>query len=174
MSQLRKILKQLGKSGIAFVISVLLYLIAYAMGSNLLLAFASLAAIVLGFWQAIRLVRFLLHHSLWSLRNRLLFVYALIGVLPIVLILILVGLGCWAFMSELAVYLANSELDRRLASIARAATQFEDMPPEARNFASQKIIDSEQEQGLPGTFLSVKDKTGVHSFPPSIAPLNTP
>ncbi|MGC2661193.1 MAG: SpoIIE family protein phosphatase [Bryobacteraceae bacterium] len=174
MSQLRKILKQLGKPGIAFIVAVLIYMTAYAFGWNLVLAFASLAVIVLGVWQGIRLVRFVIQHSLWSLRNRLLFVYALIGVLPIVLILVLIGLGAWAFMSELAVYLANSELDRRIATVARSASEFEDVPPNARNFVSQKIIDSEHEQGLPGMFFSVKDQTGTHSYPPSIAPLKTP
>ena len=59
-------------------------------------------------------LRYISRHSLWSLRNRLLTVYALIGILPIILILILVGLGAWSLTSELAIYLASSELDRRL------------------------------------------------------------
>ncbi|HWF45909.1 MAG TPA: SpoIIE family protein phosphatase [Bryobacteraceae bacterium] len=170
----RKIAQQLGKSGIAFLVALLVYGIAFVFGWNVLLAFATLAVIVLGMWQAIRLVRFVLTHSLWSLRNRLLFVYGLIGVLPIVLILVLVGLGAWAFMSELAVYLANSELDRRLDTVGREVTIFEDIPPEARAYASQKIIDSERDQGLPGLELAIKDQTGAHDYPPGAAPLNTP
>jgi sigma-B regulation protein RsbU (phosphoserine phosphatase) len=172
--ELRKIAKQLGKSGIAFFAAVLVYGIAYVFGWAVLLAFAALTVIVLGVWQAVRLLRFVLKHSLWSLRNRLLFVYTLIGVLPIVLILVLAGLGAWAFMSELAVYLANSELDRRSGTVAREVTVFEDIPAEARAYASQKIIDSERDQGLPGLELEVKDQTGTHDYPQSAPPLNTP
>lgn len=170
----RKIAQQLGKSGIAFVVAILLCGIAYALSWNLLLALATLAVIALGMWQAIRLVRFVLKHSLWSLRNRLLVVYTLIGILPIALILVLVGLGAWAFMSELAVYLANSELDRRIDTVGREVVVFEDIPPEARAYASQKIIDSERDQGLPGLELEVKDQTGEHDYPPASPPINTP
>jgi phosphoserine phosphatase RsbU/P len=173
-TDLRKFVRQLGKSGIAFFIAVLVYGIAYVLSWNVLLAFASLAAIGLGIWLAIRGVRFVLKHSLWSLRNRLLFVYTLIGVLPIVLILVLVGLGAWAFMSELAVYLANSELDRRVDTVERQLTVFEDIPPDARAYASQKIIDSERDQGLPGLELEIKDKTGTHDYPSGSPSINTP
>lgn len=174
MSRLRKIAQQLGKSGIAFLAAILLYAIAYALGQGVLLAFASLAVIVLGIWQAVRIVQFIVRHSLWSLRNRLLFVYALIGVLPIVLILVLVGLSAWALMSELAIYLANSELDRRVATVERSATAFEDVPPEARAFASEKIIDSEKDQGLPGLELEIKDNTGTYDYPSTAGPLRLP
>ena len=171
-TSVRKVAQQLGTSGIALVAAVLIYAAASMLNWKILMAFAALAMIVLGIWQAVRLVRFIVKHSLWSLRNRLLFVYALVGVLPIVLILVLVGLGAWAFMSELAVYLANSELDRRVNSIERAAQGFEGMPPDARSFASEKIIDSEQDQGLPGLVLEAKDRTGTHDYPARTAPLN--
>ena len=168
----RKIAQQLGTSGIALAAAVLVYAAASMLSWKILMALAALAIIVLVVWQAVRLVRFIVKHSLWSLRNRLLFVYALVGVLPIVLILVLFGLSEWAFMSELAVYLANSELDRRVTTIERAAQGFESMPPEARPFASEKFIDSEQDQGLPGLRLEVKDQTGTHDYPPGTAPLN--
>lgn len=174
MFRVRKIARQLGNSGIAFFAALLVCGIAYVFGWDVLLALATLVAIALGMLQAVRLARFILQHSLWSLRNRLLFVYALIGVLPIVLILILVGLGAWAFMSELSVYLANSELDRRVNTVERQVTVFEDIPPDARAYAAQKIIDSERDQGLPGMELEVKDQTGTHDYPQGSPPLNTP
>ncbi|HEX4807913.1 MAG TPA: SpoIIE family protein phosphatase [Bryobacteraceae bacterium] len=174
MSRLRKLAQQLGKSGIAFLAAILVSAIAYALGWDVLVAFGSLAVLVLGIWQAVRIVQFIVKHSLWSLRNRLLFVYALIGILPIVLILVLVGLSAWALMSELAIYLANSELDRRIASVERSAIAFEDVPPEARIYASQKIIDSEKDQGLPGLTLEIKDQAGTHDYPANASPLGVP
>ena len=58
-------------------------------------------------------------YSLWSLRNRLLLTYGLFGVLPILLLFTLAGLGAWALMNELAIYLASSALDRRLERAGR-------------------------------------------------------
>jgi phosphoserine phosphatase RsbU/P len=64
-----------------------------------------------------RVVRPALRRSLWRLRNRLIVTYVFIGVVPIVLILLLAGIGTWIVIGQVAVYLVSSELERRAVSL---------------------------------------------------------
>src|SRR5260370_925697 len=77
---------------------------------------------ILGAWILIRLTRVGLRKAIWRLRNRLLVTYVLIAVVPILLILALSGLGAYMLASQIAIYLARSELDRRVTAM-QAATE---------------------------------------------------
>src|SRR5262249_49888026 len=54
---------------------------------------------------------------IWRLRNRLIVAYLFIAVVPILLILIMAAITSYAVIGQMAVYLVNSELNRRAASL---------------------------------------------------------
>ena len=121
MSRVRQVLKRLGVSGVITVVGAVLLLIFYFSGHALLAIIDFLVLIPFLLTLTVRGLMELKRHSLWSLRNRLVLTYCLFGVLPILLLFTFVGLGAWALMNELAIYLASSALDRRLDSINAAA-----------------------------------------------------
>jgi sigma-B regulation protein RsbU (phosphoserine phosphatase) len=170
----RNLAVQLGRVGIVFLAALV------ALGAMIAVdydgIFRTLDALVLlvtGIWTGIRILRYISRNSLWSLRNRLLTVYGLIGVLPIVLILILVGLTAWALTSELAIYLARSELDRRLNSIQVAIESLQHVPIAERKHAAPNIV-SVFRARFPGLELYTSDETGSHSYPEGVPSLNLP
>ena len=94
-------------------------------GVSLLLA---ITAVLLG----VRGIRVLMRRSIWRLRNRLIVTYVFIGVVPIILILILAGIGAYFVAGQVAVYLASSELERRTAALRGPATILSRTPNENR------------------------------------------
>jgi phosphoserine phosphatase RsbU/P len=68
-----------------------------------------LAAILSGIKYSLRLFR----RTVWRLRNRLVLAYVFIGVVPITLILVMLGLGMYILMGQVATYLMTAELNRR-------------------------------------------------------------
>jgi sigma-B regulation protein RsbU (phosphoserine phosphatase) len=170
----RRPLDLLGRVGLVFVVSVVLFVsLAFLGHSSGLLVLDSILMLVTGAWLAGRGLVFVSRHSLWSLRNRLLVVYALTGVLPILLILLLVGFGGWALTSELAIHLASSELDRRFAVIHSAAETLSKLPLDSRKYAGPGIV-SYFKVRFPGISLYEDDAAGVHSYPEGVPPLNLP
>ena len=115
MSRVREAYQLLGISGTAFLIALACYFAFYFAGNGPLTLLAVLVLIPLGAILVFRTLRFIKNHALWSVRNRLLCVYGLMGALPILLLFVLFGLGAWALMNELAIYLASSALDRMLS-----------------------------------------------------------
>ena len=113
----------------------LLYFSRIAPGLQTVVAFA---AFVLALAALVRLIRRSLRKAIWRLRNRLVVSYLFIGVVPIVLILALVGIASYAIIGQMAVYLVNTELTRRinfLAGPAEALIRFPDPNPQL--FASR-------------------------------------
>ncbi len=119
-----------------------------------------------GLILAIRTFRSAHRRLLWSLRNRLLFVYGLFGVLPLLLVVTLVGLGAWALMNELAIYLASSALDRRLETLTYAVDAVQRQPPSRRETVGPDISKA-FDRIFPGIMLLAVDSAGAHHFPPS-------
>ncbi|MGI9071653.1 MAG: PP2C family protein-serine/threonine phosphatase [Bryobacteraceae bacterium] len=171
--RLRQITQTLGIVGIAFLIALALFLLFYFTGHNGLLALDILALIPLGAIMAFRAFRFAQRNMLWSLRNRLLFVYGLFGVLPVLLLFVLVGLGTWALLSELAIYLASSALDRRIESVHTALETVQRVPLADRQAASPHIVQAFNPI-FPGIVFYVKDATGEHRYPPASPPRQIP
>ena len=81
----------------------------------------ALAASVVGAVLLLRLARKLVRHTIWRLRHRLVVTYVFIAVVPVVLILVLVAIGTYFVAGQVAVYLVQSELDRRIAALAGPA-----------------------------------------------------
>jgi phosphoserine phosphatase RsbU/P len=107
--------RRFGASGIAFLVLVAIYAVLYltgvAAGLASLVALAAFAVALVGF---IRLLRRSLRKSIWRLRNRLIAAYLLIAVVPIVLILTLAGIAAYAVIGQMAVYMVDNELSRRI------------------------------------------------------------
>jgi len=162
----------LGRVGIVFLCALCLSLILTLTGANgFILTVDILVLIVTGTWLGVRALRYALRHSLWSLRNRLLVVYALMGILPIMLIVALVGLSGWALTTELAIYLATSELNRKLEAIHAAAESFDKVPVEDRSEAASHIIDYFK-QHFPNIRLYTNDRSGARGYPEGAPPLD--
>jgi|SRR5579875_1665008 len=167
---LRVTVKRLGRSGVDFVITLALYFVFYFTGHPVLATLCFLALIPAGIILLFRSFRYVKQHSLWSVRNRLLFVYGLFGFVPLVLLFLLVALGAWALMSELAIYLASSALDRRIESVRSAADFLHSVPVAQRPEAAAHILEAHS-QGFPGVSIYLKDESGVHRFPSDSPPL---
>jgi sigma-B regulation protein RsbU (phosphoserine phosphatase) len=95
-------------------------------------AFIAFVEIVLGVVLVFRLIRYVARQTIWRLRNRLIVTYFLIGVIPVVLILILVGIGSWIIAGQVAVFLVSSELNRRIEALNEPAQVLSWSSPETR------------------------------------------
>ena len=173
MSQARQFFQRLGISGsvclIGFITAFLLYVTGHALPAFL----ASFLLFPFAIRFVFRAARQLKHHSLWSLRNRLLLVYGLFGALPLFLILLFVGLGSWALMNELAIYLASDALQRHLDGVNAAVDVLHNTPKEKR-LASASEIQKAFARSMPGIMFFLKDETGEHHFPTEAPALKVP
>lgn len=75
----------------------------------------SVALLVLGGWVAIRLSKRFARMALWRLRNRLIAAYFFIGFVPLLLSVLLLGLGAYLVAGQLSIFLITSELQRQTA-----------------------------------------------------------
>ncbi len=161
---LRQVARRLGKSGIASVAFLLAFILFYLTGKTGWAALCVLPLLPLGAFVAFRVFRAFQRRGLWSVRNRLLFVYGLIGVLPLLLVFILLGLGTWAVTNELAIYLATSALDQRVKSLQHLVETVHRLPADQQAYAAPEILMSTR-MSFPGLRLYIDDKTGSHRFP---------
>ena len=120
---LKSVWQRLGKLDKIFLALLLVYgILLWLAPGSIFGALLQFVLYVLAAWILIRLTRIGLRKAIWRLRNRLLVTYVLIAVVPILLILALFGLGAYMLASQIAIYLARSELDRRVAAM-QAATE---------------------------------------------------
>src|SRR5437879_601244 len=131
-------LRHLGKVEKTFCVLLLLYLpLALFRSGSFLVPLMQLALLVLGAWILLRFTRAGMRRAIWRLRNRLLVTYLFIAVVPVLLIAALAGLGGYILLSQLAVYLVSSELDRRVTSLRLIAdTLAESNPAERQDLAA--------------------------------------
>jgi phosphoserine phosphatase RsbU/P len=107
--------RYLGVTEIVFLVLAAVYGILYATGASPDLAtLVAIAAFVVGVVALVRLLRRSLRKAIWRLRNRLIAAYLLIAVVPIVLILTLAGIAAYAVVGQMAVYMVDNELSRRI------------------------------------------------------------
>lgn len=173
MSRVRQVVQHLGKSGVAFLAGLLLLVIFYLIGQALLTFLLAVVMIPITLVVLFRAFKWIKGHALWSLRNRLLVVYTLIGVLPLALLFLLIGLSGWALMSELAIYLASSALDRRLESLQGAVQSLQRIsPPDRPNVVSH--FAEAFAHSFPGITFYLQDETGIHSYPANAPHLVVP
>lgn len=173
ISPARELSRRLGKVGISFSVSLLVFCIAVFANLGALGFVSFLVLLPTGVIVSFRSFRWARRHALWSVRNRLVFVYGLFGVLPVFLLFVLVGLGTWALLSELAIYRAGSELDRRLGTPADVIDAVRNQPLATRFESSPEIVKAFRHV-FPGMVLYVRDGSGEHRFPADAPPLSVP
>jgi sigma-B regulation protein RsbU (phosphoserine phosphatase) len=162
---------RLGKSGIAFAVALILFVLFYLTNQSALLLLDLCVLIPLTFAVLFRAFRYVTRHSLWSLRNRLLFVYAMFGVVPVLLLFVLLALTTWSFMSELAIYLATSALSRKLDGVQQCLNYLRRVPDEVRPSAGPGIQNAFS-LSFPGIRIYAHDTTGEHRWPTDSPALN--
>lgn len=89
---------------------------------SLFVSLVQLALLGAGGWLLFRIARMGVRKLIWGLRNRLLVAYLFIAVVPVLLVVSLAGMGFYMLASQLGVYVARNELDRRIARL-HAATE---------------------------------------------------
>ncbi len=170
---LRTVIARLGIPGTASLLGLLFLVIFVVTGHGLLTLISLVATLPFLIWMAIRVFLSIQRRSLWSLRNRLLFVYGLFGVLPLLLVLTLMGLGAYIFMNELAIYLASSALDRQLNVLNGAVDALERQDTDHRIAVGNEIAKAFSRM-MPGTMIYTKDQSGSHRYPATAPDLAVP
>ncbi len=131
--RLKTLYRKLGRIEKTFLILVALAVVlAYALPSSAISLLVTFAAWIAGIVVAIRLARTGVRKLIWRLRNRLIVAYAFIAMVPIVLILALVLVSAYGLTGQIALYLINSELDRRATILRGAAGSIAEAPAERR------------------------------------------
>lgn len=114
--------REIGLIEKAFFVFLLLSVVLYASRAGwATLAGTGLLAFILGLISLVRLARRAMRDAIWRLRNRLIAAYLFIAVVPVVLIMTLVAMTANAVIGQMAVYLVNTELSHREASLLRPA-----------------------------------------------------
>jgi sigma-B regulation protein RsbU (phosphoserine phosphatase) len=162
--RLSEVAQKLGRLGIAFVVLLILYLPLYFLAPGRgFTALAALAVYVTGALFAIRLFRRNVRRVIWRLRNRLIVAYLFIAFVPIVLIGILVAIGGYSLVGQLAVYLVSSELDRRTEAMNGVAHLLAGTAAAKRENTAHEVAPYIQDR-FPDVQLLIQDKT-VHRYP---------
>ena len=124
---------QFGKADKTFSVLLVVYIVLLlAAPSSAFTSAVQFVTILLAIWILFRLARKGLRQAIWRLRNRLIVTYALIGVVPILLILALVGIGSYMLAAQIAVYIARNELDRTIAAMHSATDVLKRADPKSR------------------------------------------
>jgi sigma-B regulation protein RsbU (phosphoserine phosphatase) len=163
---LRKVFppKRITVAGI-FLVSLLLVIAAFFIRHMTLVAvFAWLTFIVTGCILLWRGVRYFIRRSIWRLRNRLIVTYMFIGMVPLTLLLLLVGLGVYVFVGQTAVYLVMTELEQTMEGLkvpgrviaANPGAPYEDIIKQVAPFVRDRFQDFQ---------IVVQNKGQVYRYP---------
>ena len=85
---------------------------------ELFTALFSILATISGTLLVFRFLRRMIGRTIWRLRDRLLVTYLFIGIVPLFLVLVLVGIAGYIFAGQTAMYLVSSEFDRTLFALS--------------------------------------------------------
>jgi sigma-B regulation protein RsbU (phosphoserine phosphatase) len=140
--RLRSLYRKLGRIEKSFLVLLLLdWVLSYAAPASGLALLATFAAWISGIVVAVRLAKAGIGKLIWRLRNRLIVAYGFIAVVPVVLILALVAVSFYGLTGQIALYLINSELDRRTAILKGAAQSIAEAPAAQRPQVTQGTQD---------------------------------
>jgi sigma-B regulation protein RsbU (phosphoserine phosphatase) len=162
--RLKSFYQKLGRVEKTFIVLVLLAaVLAYAIPASAVGLLVTFAAWISGFVVAIRLARTGVKKVIWRLRNRLIVAYAFIAMVPIALILALVLVSTYGLTGQIAIYLINSELDRRTTILKGSAATILEAPAENRQEVVQRSHEFTQ-RFFPATEILVSDG-GQYRYP---------
>jgi sigma-B regulation protein RsbU (phosphoserine phosphatase) len=164
--RLKVLARQLGPSGILFVVLLALYAVLAAAASTsgwrlLVLVLLYGTGLIFG----IRILRRNLRQILWRLRNRLIVAYLFIAVVPILLIGILVAAASYVLVGQIALYLVNSELERRTEALNAPAQFLAETPALKRQSAVEQVAPYLQGR-FPDVEIVIRDG-GLYRHPPT-------
>src|ERR1700691_751975 len=163
-ARLKSLYGKLGRIEKAFLLLVVLAaVLAYAVPASVVGLLVDFAACIAGFLMAIRLARTGVRKLIWRLRNRLIVAYAFIAMVPIVLILALVLVSTYGLTGQIAIYLINSELDRRTSILKGSAATILETPAERRPEVILRTHDFTQ-RFFPATEILVREE-GEYRYP---------
>src|SRR5215472_9798143 len=120
----------------------------------------AIGLLVSGVWLTARLARRAMRQTIWRLRNRLLVTYLFISVVPILLVAALAILGGYSLVSQLAVYLVTSALDRRIDALASLGDTVARTDPESRPAVMERTIDLSYRNSYPGIEVLLREAGG--------------
>jgi phosphoserine phosphatase RsbU/P len=164
--RLKSLYRKLGRIEKAFLVLVVLAaVLAYAVPASSIGLLVTFAAWIAGVLVAVRLARAGVRKMIWRLRNRLIVAYAFIAMVPIVLILALVLVSAYGLTGQIAIYLINSELDRRTSILKGSAVAILEAPAEHRPEVILRTQDFTQ-RFFPATEILVRD-SGEYRYPAS-------
>jgi sigma-B regulation protein RsbU (phosphoserine phosphatase) len=156
----------LGRVGIAFLVLLVVYLVAASSATRpIFTLLLLLALIVTGFWLAIRVLRIVGRQATWRLRNRLLVTYLFIAVVPVLLLVTLAGAGVYFLSDQLAVYLVTSELDRRIDGLRTAADSIVRTVAPARPALIERMTELFYKDTYPGLEIVLRDSGKLFRYP---------
>jgi phosphoserine phosphatase RsbU/P len=162
-ARLRQLYRKLHRLEKAFLVTLAAYL-AYDLVWPVSINPLGVPMYFLGAWLVARLLRYGLRKALWRLRNRLVICYMLIGVVPVVLIAVLVGIGLWILTGQTAVYLVTTSLDERESFLVGPARGLLALPPVER-IARLRWMAPYFQQRFPGLEFLVRDRNEFR-YPP--------
>lgn len=160
-------LQRLGKLEKLFCAVLLLYVVLrLVFPGGPVLPLLTFALVIAGFWLVIRYTRAGIRTAIWRLRNRLLVTYLFIAVIPVLLIITLAALGAYALASQVAVYLATSELDRKVAAMQTATDTLARTEPPVRKEVMWRLGEIYQDK-YPGVTMLIQDGASLQRWPES-------
>jgi phosphoserine phosphatase RsbU/P len=173
--RLKSLYRKLGRIEKTFLILVVLALVlAYAVPASFIGLLVTFAVWIVGFLVAIRLARTGVRKLIWRLRNRLIVAYAFIAMVPVALILALALVSIYGLTGQIAIYLINSEMDRRTNILKVSAAGIAEAPPEHRQEAIQRT-QAFTLRFFPATEILLRDtRDGSESRYPESASIATP
>jgi sigma-B regulation protein RsbU (phosphoserine phosphatase) len=132
-NRLKSLYRKLGWPERLLLVFLAAYLVLwFLLPGSLIRITAELALIFTGLLVAIRLVRAGIRKAIWRLRNRLAVAYVFIAVVPVLLIIVLAGLGAYWLTGQIAIVLVNTELERRAEALAGPTMGLVSTPPQFR------------------------------------------
>ena len=123
-----------------------------------------LVVLFLGLWTFGRIWRATVRQMLWRLRNRLIVAYLLIGLVPVVLIIALVGLGGYLVLGQVSIHLLESQLERTMA-VLHGAISMEVHSGPAASAELRRNVPAALEKTFPGLQVVEMDGSARYVWP---------
>ncbi|MCP5118443.1 MAG: PP2C family protein-serine/threonine phosphatase [bacterium] len=171
--RLKGIWSYLGRADKAFLAVLAAYLVSGWLDTGGLARLVLLLLVIAtGVWTGLKWLRVGIRKAIWRLRNRLVVAYLFIALVPVMLIGILGLLGTWVLAGQVAVYLVQSEFDRRVSVLSRSANSMAMVPGFQRDRAWERVKDAIGDS-VPGVEVAIRDR-GVLRFGSEADPVAPP
>ena len=149
--------RQAGVTGCSLALLVVHLALRWTAPSSSFALVVQIALTFAGLLVGVRWARRGIRAAVWRLRYRLVVVYLFIAVVPIVLILLLAGIGSYTLTGQITVRLVTSAIDRRAGDLLEHAQALLDAAPQDRPQMLRWLAPHFHQQ-YPGLELLVHDR----------------